>query len=135
MLEFRRNPRPARCAFPVPEQLETLAVPTDEGSGRHDRQRAFPIEPAAEPHERQACWMGDPARPDSAFPVECELFAQEEILCRERAFRPYTENQKTQQIGKEVQAKHARFYHGPMPSVPILPIQDDHNLARFKPVK
>ena len=86
MLELRRNPRPARLAFPTPEQLEALAVPTDEGFGRHDGQRAAPIEPAAEPQEGQACWMGGPAGLDSAFLVERELFAQEEILGRERAF-------------------------------------------------
>ena len=87
MLELRRNPRPARLAFPTPEQLEAHAVPTDEGFRRHDRQRAAPIEPAAEPQEGQACWMAGPLGFDSAFQVERELFAQEEILCRERAIR------------------------------------------------
>jgi hypothetical protein len=36
MSEVRRNPRPARLAFPTPEKLEALAVPSNEGSGRHD---------------------------------------------------------------------------------------------------
>ena len=69
----------------MPEQLEALAVPTDEGSARHDRERAAPIEPAAEPQESQTCWIGGPSGFDSALLTERELFAQEEILGRERA--------------------------------------------------
>jgi hypothetical protein len=59
---------------------------------------------------------GGPARPDFSILVECELFAQEEILGRERAFRPETEYQKAEQIGEEVQPKQAEFYHEPMSS-------------------
>ena len=62
-------------------------VPADEGFGRHDGQGTSPIEPAAEPQESQPGWMGGPAGPDFAFLVECELFAQEEILGGERALR------------------------------------------------
>jgi len=51
-------------------------------------QCASPIEPAAEPEERQACWMGSPVGLDSAFLVERELFAQEEILGGQRSFGP-----------------------------------------------
>jgi hypothetical protein len=40
-----------------------------------------------EPQEGQAGWMGDTSGLDSALLVERELFAQEEILGRERAFR------------------------------------------------
>ena len=87
MLELRRNSWPAGLAFPTPEKLEALAVPTNEGSGRHDRHRAASIEPAAEPQESQARWVGGPAGPDLALLVERELFSQEEILRRERAFR------------------------------------------------
>ena len=58
--------------------------------------------------------MGSPAGPDSALLVERELFAQEEILGRERTFRAQTENQKAEQIGKKVQPKQAEFHHGPM---------------------
>ena len=86
-MELRRNPRPARLAFPTPEKLEALAVPGDEGFRRHDNQCAAPIEPAAEPQKGQARWMGGPAGLDFAFLVERELFAQEEILGRERAIR------------------------------------------------
>ena len=82
-LELPRNPRLARLAFPTPEKLEALAVPTDEGLRLHDRQCAAPIEPAAEPQEGQACWMGGPSGLDSAF-LERELFALEEILGCER---------------------------------------------------
>jgi hypothetical protein len=84
--ELPRNPRPARLAFSTPEKLEAFAAPTDEGLGRHDRQCASPIEPAAEPQESQAGWMGDPSGFDFALLVERELFAQQEILGRERAF-------------------------------------------------
>jgi len=58
----------------------------DEGFGRQDRQCAAPIESADKPQEGQARWMGGPSEPDSALLVECELFAQEEILGRERPF-------------------------------------------------
>jgi hypothetical protein len=51
--------------------------------------------------------MVDPSRPDYAFLVERKLFAQKEILSRERAFGSYPEKQEAEQIGKEVQAKQA----------------------------
>jgi hypothetical protein len=74
--------------------------------------------------------MGGPAGPDSAFLVERELFAQEEILGRERTFRSETENQKAEQIGKKVQPKLAEFYHGPMSFVfALLP----SNWSQFSP--
>jgi hypothetical protein len=73
-------------AFPVPVKLEALAVLTDKGSGSYDCQRASPIEPTAQPEQGEARWMGDPAELDSTFLVAGELFAQEEILSRERAF-------------------------------------------------
>jgi hypothetical protein len=44
--------------------------------------------------------MGGPAGPDSAFLVERELFAQEEILGRKRTLRSETENHKAEQIGQ-----------------------------------
>jgi len=52
------------------------------------------IEPAAKPQEAQACLIGGPARLDAAFLVERELFAQEEILGRERTVSPQSENHK-----------------------------------------
>jgi len=74
--------------------------------------------------------MGGPAGPDSAFLAERELFAQEEILGRERTFRSETENQKAEQIGKKVQPKQAEFYHGPMSFVfALLP----SNWSQFSP--
>jgi hypothetical protein len=54
--------------------------------GVTDRQCASPIEPAAGPQKSQAGWMGGPSGLDFALLVERELFAQEEILGRERAF-------------------------------------------------
>jgi hypothetical protein len=51
-----------------------------------DCQRASPIEQAAQPEQGETRWMGDPAGLDSTFLIEHELFAQEEILSRERAF-------------------------------------------------
>jgi len=100
MLEVRRNPRPARLAFPTPEQLEALAVPTDEGFGRHDDQCAAPIEPAAEPQEIQAFWMGDPVGPDSAFLVEASCLrrkrfsAASELLDRKPRIKKQSKSAK-----------------------------------------
>jgi hypothetical protein len=86
MLEVQRNPWPAGLAFPTPEKLEDLAVPTDESFGPYDDQCVSPIKPATEPHQRQARWTVDPSRPDFAFLIEPELFAQEEILGGQRSF-------------------------------------------------
>ena len=86
LLELRRDTRPARLAFPTPEKLEAFAMPTDEGLGRHEGQGVSPIEASAEPHERQAGWIVESARPDLAFLIEGELFAQEEILGGKRGF-------------------------------------------------
>ena len=85
-LEVWRDRRPAKLTFPTPVKLEAPAVPTDQGSGRHDRQGAFPLEPGAEPQEGQARCIVDPSRPDVALPIEPELFTQEQILSRQRAF-------------------------------------------------
>src|SRR5271170_5898031 len=74
--------------------------------------------------------MGGPAGPDSALLVERELFAQEEILGRERSYRSETENQKAEQIGKKVQPKQTEFYHAPMSLVfALLP----SNWSQFSP--
>src|ERR1035441_4143267 len=85
-LEVGRNPRAARSALPTPEELVALVLPTDEGSGRHHRQCPAPIEPTAEQYQGHLCWRGSSAGSDTAFLVEPELFAQEQILRRERAF-------------------------------------------------
>ena len=70
-----------------PEELDqTWRDLFDEGLGRHDSQCALPIEPAAEPQKSQAGWRGGPSGLHFALLVERELFAQEEILGRERAF-------------------------------------------------
>jgi hypothetical protein len=76
--------------------------------------------------------MGGPAGPDAAFLVERELFAQKEILGRERTFRSETEHQKAEQIGKKVQPKQAGFYHDRCPWFSLSSLQIGHNLARFK---
>jgi len=85
-LEVGRNPRAASLALLTPEQLGALALPADEGSRRHHRQCPAPIEPTAEQYQGHLCWRGSSAGSDTAFLVEPELFAQEQILRRERAF-------------------------------------------------
>jgi hypothetical protein len=55
--------------------------------------------------------MGSSAGLDPALLIEPELFAQEEILGRERAFRSKTENQEAKQIGNEAQTKQTQFRH------------------------
>src|SRR5271163_2412906 len=85
-LEIGRNPRPASLALLTPEQLRAPTLPTDEGSGRHQRQRTAPIEPTAEQYQGHLCWRGSSAGFDFAFLIEPELFAQEQIFRRERAF-------------------------------------------------
>jgi hypothetical protein len=84
-------------------------------------------------HRRvKRCWMGGPAGSDFAFLVERELFAQEEILGRERALRSETEHQKAEQIGKQVQPKQAEFYHAPRSLVlDLLPSK----ASQFSPFK
>jgi hypothetical protein len=78
---------------------------------------------------------GNPAGPDSAFRVERELFAQEEILGRERTSRSETENQKAEQIGKKVQPKQAAFHHRPMSSgFGLLPSNWSHGAFQVTPV-
>ena len=58
--------------------------------------------------------MVDPSRPDYAFLVERKLFAQKEILSRERAFGSYPEKQEAEQIGKQVQPARAEIHDAPM---------------------
>jgi hypothetical protein len=59
----------------------------------------------------------DPSRSDSAFLIEGEPFAQEQILGRERGFRAQTARQKANQIGKQVQPKQAGFHDPSLSSV------------------
>jgi hypothetical protein len=90
-------------AFPTPEKLEAIAVPSNESFRPHDGQGVSPIKPPTEPHQRQAHGAVDPSRPDFAFLIETELFAQEEILGGQRSFGPKTKEQQAEQIGKQVQ--------------------------------
>jgi len=132
MLELQRNPWPARLAFPTPEQLEALAVPMDEGSRRHDGQSAAPIETAAEPQQGQARRLGGPAGLDSALLVDGELLAQEEILRCKRAPGTQTEDQKAEQIAKQVQPEQTGFYHGPISLVVALLPSNSSRLRPFQ---
>ena len=70
-------------------------MPTDEGFGRHDGQGVSRVEASAEPHEGQAGGIVESARPDFAFLIEGELFAQEEILGGKRGLerKPRARNQ------------------------------------------
>jgi len=79
------------------------AMPIEEGSRGNDGQRAATIEPPAQPQQGQTRWMGDPAGLDSALLIKCELFAQEEILGRERVFGSHSKQQEAGQIGEQVQ--------------------------------
>src|ERR1019366_3564117 len=56
-LEVGRNLRPASLAFLTPKQLVAVALPTDEGSGRHHRQCAAPTESTAEQYDGHLCRM------------------------------------------------------------------------------
>jgi hypothetical protein len=58
--------------------------------------------------------MLDSAGLDPALPIEAELFAREEILGRERAYRARTENQELHQIGKQLKSKQTEFHDRPM---------------------
>src|ERR1019366_371085 len=69
-LEVGRNPRPAGLALVTPEQVVALALPTDEGFGRHHRQCTAPIEPTAEQYQGHPCWRGSSPGSDTAFLVE-----------------------------------------------------------------
>jgi len=57
-----------------------------KGFGRHHRQCAAPIEPAAEQYKGHLCRMRGSAALDFEFLLEPELFAQEQILRGERAY-------------------------------------------------
>jgi hypothetical protein len=132
-LKLRRNPRPPpRSGFPAPERLETFTVSTDEGSRRYERQHPFPIEPAAEPKKGQASWMGNSAGLDPALLIEPELFAQEEILARERASRSETENQEGSKSAIKVRQSRHNSVTELFPWLSLYSLQIGHNLSRFK---
>ena len=90
-----------RIGIPAPEKLEAFAMPTDEGFGRHDGQGVSRVEASAEPHEGQAGGIVESARPDFAFLIEGELFAQEEILGGKRGLerKPGPETKANHQTG------------------------------------
>jgi hypothetical protein len=131
-LEVGRNPRPAGLALVTPEELEALALPTDEGSGRHHRQRAAPIEPTAEQHEGHLCRRGSSAGFDFAFLIEPELFAQEQILHASELFdrKPRTtrrsKSAKTFSHSKQNSVMYRR------PGLSLASLQSAHSSVHFK---
>ncbi len=136
MLKVRWNPRPAGLALPTPEKLEALAVPADKGFGRHHGQCVSPIEPPTEPDERQAGWIVGSSGLDFAFPIEGELFAQKEILSRERAFRSQAESNQAEQIAEDGEPTQAGLHAGPGSFYRrCSPLQIGPNFVRFKPVQ
>ena len=100
MAELRGNPRPPGLAFPTPEQLDTLAVPASEGPGPHDGQCVSPVTPATKQDQRQTSWIIDSSRPNFTFLIERELFAQEQILGRQRGLRSEAEGHQVEEIAK-----------------------------------
>jgi hypothetical protein len=93
-LQLDRNWPPASLGFPVPEQAETLALPSDEGPWLHYDQSVAPIEPAAEQHQCQPGRIVSTSGFDPAFLIERQLLAQEQILRRMRGSRAQAETQK-----------------------------------------
>jgi hypothetical protein len=81
--QVRRQSRASQSGFPAPEELEPLPMPTDQGLWLHDHQRLAPVEPTTEPHQGDTSGLGRTPRLDVPFAVERELFAEEEVFCRE----------------------------------------------------
>ena len=53
-----RQARPANPRLPLPEQLETSAMPADKGLRLDDHQRALPVEQLRPEHERESRGVG-----------------------------------------------------------------------------
>jgi hypothetical protein len=87
MLEVRWNPRPAGLAFPTQEKLEALAMPADKRFWALLPPMRFANRTSGQATPASSGRIVGPSGLDSAFLVEGELFAQEEILGRERTFR------------------------------------------------
>jgi hypothetical protein len=80
LLEFCREPRPARARPPAPEAPEGLPVPADERRGLHNRQRLAPREAAREQDERKPERVRGASGFHLPLAVEGQLFPQEKIL-------------------------------------------------------
>jgi IstB-like ATP binding protein len=68
--EVGRNQRPAGLGTCYARRADALALPIDEGFGRHHRQCAAPVEPTAEQYQGHLCRTGSSAGFDFAFLVE-----------------------------------------------------------------
>ena len=75
-----RNPRSSQPRHAPPPQLESLAMPADEGVWFDNHQCLSPVEESGPPHQRKARRGGELARWNSVFLVEHQLLAQEQYL-------------------------------------------------------
>ena len=76
--------------------------------------------------------MGGSTGPGSAFLVESELFAQEEILGRERTSRSEPRTRRQSKSAKRFSQSRRNFIMDRCLVFSLFSLQVGHNLARFK---
>ncbi len=76
----------------------SLAMPAEQGGWLHNDKGLPPVEPPTEPGQGETGGIGGAPRRDVALLIECQLFAEKEILRRERRRGAQTDAQELQGI-------------------------------------
>jgi len=88
--------------LPSPEQLETLAVPADQGLGPDDHQGIFPIEQPRPNHERETGGVVQSSRLRLPFFIESQLLSQEQDFCAQGRARAEHETEETASVPSQI---------------------------------
>jgi hypothetical protein len=75
-------------------------MPAEQGGWLHNDESLSPVEPKAEPSQGETSGIGGTPRCDVALLIECQLFAEKEILRRECSRKAQTEAQELQAIAQ-----------------------------------
>ena len=75
-------------------------MPAEQNSWLYNDEGLSPVEPSAEPRQGETGGIGSTSRCDVALLIECQLFAEKEILRRECCREAQAEAQELQAIAQ-----------------------------------
>jgi hypothetical protein len=102
---------PTTTRLPTPEELEDPPVPTDQSLRPNDHQSILPIKPPRPEHKVESRRIGQATRLALAFPIEGELFPEEQILCNEGRPGAKTDSGKPEGISQDAEGNGQQTAH------------------------
>ena len=97
-----RNSWPTSLRLPFPKQLETLAMPANQGLGFDDDQGLFPIAEARPEDERETGGVVQSSRLDLSLLIEGQLLSQEQDLRAQGCARAEQETEEKKSVRDQI---------------------------------